>query len=180
MTGILTEADPRYPIGKFARPAQVRAEDREQYLATLSGLPDALRAAISGLNDAQQDTPYRDGGWTVRQLVHHVADSHTNMVVRVRLALTEDWPVIKPYDEAAWAKLEDARLLPIEWSLTILDGLHERLVVLLRGLPEIEWQREYVHPEGGRTTVEQAAALYDWHSRHHVAHVTALRKRMGW
>ncbi len=172
--------DPRYPIGKFRRPTQVDAEQREQHLATLAGLPQALRAAVAGLNDAQLDTPYRDGGWTVRQVVHHVADSHMNMSTRVRLALTEEWPVIKPYDEAAWARLEDARLLPVEWSLTILDGLHERLVVLLRGLAEDQWQRGYAHPENGRTTLEQAAALYDWHSRHHVAHITALRQRMGW
>jgi hypothetical protein len=175
-----TATDPRYPIGKHERPAVVTAEDRERYLATLAGLPRALREAAAGLNDAQLDTPYRDGGWTVRQVVHHVADSHMNMSTRVRLALTEDWPTIKPYEESAWAHLEDARLLPVEWSLTILEGLHERLVILLRGLAEDQWRRGYQHPENGRTTLEQAAALYDWHSRHHVAHITALRKRMGW
>jgi hypothetical protein len=176
----LAEKDPRYPIGKHVRPTVVSAEDRERYLATLAGLPDALRAAVAGLSDAHLDTPYRDGGWTVRQVAHHVADSHTNMVVRIRLALTEDWPMIKGYDQSAWAKLEDARLLPVEWSLGILDGLHERLVVLLRGLSEHDWRRGYDHSENGRTTVEQAAALYDWHSRHHVAHITELRKRMNW
>jgi hypothetical protein len=181
MQNTVNEAkDARYPIGKFARPTKIEAEDRERYLSTLAGLPARLREAIDGLDDAQMDTPYREGGWTVRQLVHHVADSHANMVVRVRLALTEDWPTIKPYDEAAWAMLEDAKSLPVDFSLVILDGLHERLVVLLRGLGEAEWQRGYVHPERGGTTVEQAAALYDWHSRHHVAHVTELRKRMGW
>jgi hypothetical protein len=172
--------DPRYPIGKHRRPLTVTAEDRERYLATLDWLPQGMRDAVAGLNDAQLDTPYRDGGWTVRQVVHHVADSHANMVVRVRLALTEDWPTIKPYDEAAWARLEDAKALPVDSSLEILEGLHARITVLLRSLGESEWQRGYEHPENGRTTLDQAAALYDWHSRHHVAHVTELRRRRGW
>jgi len=175
-----TVADPRYPIGKHQRPERVTAEDRERYLATLDQLPEAMRAAVAGLNDAQLDTPYREGGWTVRQVVHHVADSHANMVVRVRRALTEDWPRITPYDQSAWAELEDAKTLPVEWSLKILDGLHERLGVLLRSIGGSEWERGYEHPENGRTTVGQAAALYDWHSRHHVAHITELRRRMGW
>ncbi len=180
MTSAETAVDARYPIGKHKRPEAVTAEDRERYLATLDELPAAMRAAVAGLDDAQLDTPYREGGWTVRQVVHHVADSHTNMVVRVRLALTEDWPRIKPYEESAWARLEDAKTLPVEWSLKILEGLHARFGVLLRSLGDSEWRRGYEHPESGRTTVEQAAALYDWHSRHHVAHITELRRRMGW
>jgi uncharacterized damage-inducible protein DinB len=172
--------DQRYPVGKFQRPEQVTTEQRENYLATLAGLPDALRAAVSGLSDAQLDTPYRDGGWTVRQLVHHVADSHEQMVGRMKLALTEDCPKVKTYDEAAWAALKDARTLPIELSLGILDGLHTRAVVVLRSLSESEWQRCFDHPEWGKIRLEQTLALYAWHSRHHVAHVTELRKRMGW
>jgi hypothetical protein len=172
--------DPRYPIGKHHRPDAITPEDRERYIATLDWLPGGMRAAVAGLNDAQFDTPYRDGGWTIRQVVHHIADSHMNMVLRVRFALTEDWPVIRPYNEAEWARLEDAKTLPIESSLKILEGLHARITVLLRSLGESQWQRGYEHPENGRTTLEQAAALYDWHSRHHVGHVTELRKRMGW
>jgi uncharacterized damage-inducible protein DinB len=172
--------DSRYPIGKPERHAAATLEAREMQLATLAELPDALRAAVAGLTDAQLDTPYREGGWTVRQLVHHVADSHGQMVGRIKMALTEDNPTIKPYDEKAWAELEDARTLPIEPSLAILDGLHLRLVLLLRGLSESQWARSFVHPERGPMTLAQTLALYDWHSRHHVAHVTELRKRMGW
>lgn len=172
--------DPRYPVGRFQRPETLTTEQREQYLATLAGLPEALREAVSGLNDAQLDTPYRDGGWTVRQLVHHVADSHQQMVSRLKLALTEDCPPIKTYDEAAWAELKDSRTLPIELSLNILDGLHVRAVVLLRSLDEKQWQRSMQHPDWGNIRLEQVLALYEWHSRHHVAHVTELRKRMGW
>jgi hypothetical protein len=149
-------------------------------LATLAGLPDALRSAVAGLSEAQLDTPYRDGGWTVRQLVHHVADSHGQMVARVKLALTEESPTIKPYDEKAWAELEDTKTLPVEPSLAILDGLHLRLLVVLRGLSESQWERAYLHPERGPMTLTMTAALYAWHSRHHVAHVTELRKRMDW
>jgi hypothetical protein len=180
MSETTVTSDPRYPVGKPARPEVIGAEQREQYLATLSGLPDALRAAVHGLSDAQLDTPYREGGWTVRQLVHHVADSHGQMAGRVRMALTEDSPTIKPYDEKGWAELEDARTLPVEPSLAILDGLHLRLNVLLRSVSEQQWQRSFVHPDRGPMTLAQAAALYEWHSRHHVAHVTELRRRMGW
>jgi uncharacterized damage-inducible protein DinB len=155
-------------------------EAREMQLSTLAELPEAMRAAVAGLNDPQLDTPYREGGWTVRQLVHHVADSHGQMAGRVKLALTEDNPTIKPYDEKGWAELPDARTLPVEPSLAILDGLHLRLLVILRSLSEEQWARTYVHPERGPMTLAQTLALYDWHSRHHVAHVTQLRKRMGW
>jgi hypothetical protein len=166
----------RYPIGDFD-PSQA---DRTRDIAAIAGLPSALREAVAVLTNSQLDTPYRDGGWTVRQLVHHVADSHINAYVRMRLALTEDWPTIKPYEESEWAKLEDARTLPVVVSLDLLGSLHLRWVVLLRSFTDADWARGYLHPESGRETLEVVAAIYSWHSRHHVAHVTELRKRMGW
>jgi len=175
----LTAIDPRYPIGRFSR-AEADVTRHAASIATLAALPANLRAAVYGLSDAQLDTPYRDGGWTVRQLVHHLADSHMNACVRVRLALTEDWPMVKAYDEKLWAELPDARIAPIEKSLELLDGLHARLVSLLNSLTEEQWQRGYNHTENGRTRLAEAAALYDWHCRHHVAHIVELRKRNGW
>lgn len=174
-------ADPlRYPIGKFSRPEALSPQDHKEAIDTLAALPENLRSAVGDLSPQQLDTPYREGGWTVRQLVHHVVDSHLNAYVRIRLALTEDWPTIKPYDEALWAALSDARTAPVGVSLELLDALHRRLVLLLESLTEADWQRGYAHPESGRQTIAQVIALYDWHSRHHVAHVTELRKRMGW
>ena len=175
----VTEFDPRYPVGRFRR-AEANLTDHPAHIATIAALPENLRAAIDRLSDAQLDTPYREGGWTVRQLVHHLADSHVNSYVRMRLALTEDWPTIKPYDEKLWADLSDARTAPIDLSLQILEGLHARWVLLLRSLQGDQWQRGYVHPENGRQTLAEAAALYAWHCRHHVAHITELRKRSGW
>jgi hypothetical protein len=172
-------ADPRYPIGKFRR-AEADLANHAPAIATLAALPANLRAAIQGLSESQLDTPYRDGGWTVRQLMHHVADSHMNAYVRVRLALTEDWPTVKGYDEKLWAELADARTAPIELSLELLEGLHGRLVLLLNSLTEEQWQRGYDHTENGRTRLAEFAALYDWHCRHHVAHIVELRKRNGW
>ena len=174
-----TETDPRYPIGKFRRDA-VDLANHEPAIATLAALPQQMRAAVDGLSASQLDTPYREGGWTVRQLVHHVADSHMNAYIRIRLALTEDWPTIKPYDEKAWAELPDAKSAPIDLSLGVLDGLHARWALLLKSLTDAQWQRGYVHPVNGRQTIAEATALYDWHSRHHVAHIVELRKRMGW
>jgi len=171
--------DPRYPIGKFRR-AEANLTDHASSIAVLAALPENLRAAVDGLNDAQLDTPYREGGWTVRQLVHHVADSHMNAYVRIRLALTEDWPTVKGYDEKLWAELHDARTAPIEISLQLLDALHRRWVILLGSLTEEQWQRGYDHSENGRQSLAAIVAVYDWHSRHHVAHVVELRKRMGW
>ena len=142
-------------------------------------LPGNLQAAISGLSHSQLDTPYRDGGWTVRQLIHHVADSHANAYVRTKLALTEDWPTIKPYDEAAWARLPDSQL-PIDGSLAMISALHERWVALLESLSESDFHRGYNHPESGRQELSTVLALYAWHSRHHTAHITALRSRMCW
>ena len=174
-----TEKDPRYPVGRFNRAAANLADPRSA-IATLAALPQKLRAAVHGLSDAQLDTPYREGGWTVRQLVHHVADSHMNSYVRMRLALTEDWPTIKPYDEKAWSELSDARTAPVELSLDIIDGLHARWVLLLSSLSDEQWQKGYIHPENGRQTLAEAVALYDWHSRHHTAHIEELRKSRNW
>ena len=138
-----------------------------------------MRNAVDGLDSAQLNTPYREGGWTVRQLVHHIADSHMNAFMRVRLALTEDWPVIKPYDEQAWATLYDATA-PVEWSLELVESLHARWVMLLQSLKDQQWIRGFKHPESGPMSVETATLMYAWHSRHHVAHITHLRAKEGW
>jgi uncharacterized damage-inducible protein DinB len=153
---------------------------RAAHIHTLKMLPGRLRTAVAGLSDAQLDTPYREGGWTLRQVVHHVADSHTNSYVRFKLALTEDWPTIKPYDEAAWANLADSRWLPVEVSLAMIEGLHTRWVGLLESLSDADFQKGFEHPEMGRQNLAKVLALYDWHSRHHTAHITGLRQRQGW
>ena len=168
--------DLRYPVGRFAPdPSRSHAEQVE----TLRRLPENLRAAVSGLNDAQLDTPYRDGGWTVRQLVHHIADSHANSYIRVKLALTEHNPTIKPYDEAAWANLADSRM-PIDVSLALTDAVHARLVNLLESMTDADYKKTFQHPERGAVSLAANLAMYDWHSRHHIAHITRLRQRMGW
>jgi uncharacterized damage-inducible protein DinB len=172
--------DFRYPIGRFSRPAGSTAGTRAAHIQTLRLLPERLKAAVAGLDDAQLDTPYREGGWTVRQVVHHVADSHTNGYVRTRLAETEDWPAIKPFDEEAWANLADARLLPVEISLNLLTALHARWVVLLESLSDEDFRKGFIHPEQGRKDLAEVLALYDWHSRHHTAHIIGLRRRIGW
>jgi hypothetical protein len=172
--------DPRFPIGKFNRPASIMPGLRAAHIEVLRLLPECLGHAVDSLNDGQLDTPYRDGGWTVRQVIHHVADSHANAYVRMKLALTEDWPTIKPYEEAAWANLADARSLPVAVSLDLIAALHIRWVTLLESLSGEDFHRGYVHPEGGRQDLAQVLALYDWHSRHHTAHITNLRQRMGW
>ncbi|MGD0735081.1 MAG: YfiT family bacillithiol transferase [Terracidiphilus sp.] len=171
--------DLRYPVGRFNPPAASIASIRSAHIETLRELPAKLRAAVSGLNDAQLDTPYRDGGWTVRQVVHHVFDSHANCYVRFKLALTEDWPTIKPYDEGAWARLADSGM-PVDVSLTLVDGLHQRWVVLLEAMTEEDFHKGFNHPENGRMNLAKTLALYDWHSRHHTAHITGLRARQGW
>ena len=175
----LQEIDPRYPVGKFEPPATITADDRNGAIATLAELPEELRNAVEGLDAAKLNTQYRDGGWTVRQLVHHIADSHMNAFIRVRLALTEDWPVIKPYDEKAWATLHDSAA-PVEWSLELVESLHARWVMLLQSLREEQWMRGFKHPENGPMTVEFATLMYAWHSLHHVAHITRLRAKEGW
>jgi hypothetical protein len=172
--------DLRYPIGKFTPPDASTPDDRSRRIDEIAGLPGALRAAVGGLSPEQLDTPYRPGGWTVRQVVHHVPDSHINAYVRFRLALTEPEPTIRPYEEARWAELDDARTLPPDVSLALLDALHDRWVTLLRALPGDAWPRTLRHPESGVHDLDWLLALYAWHGRHHVAHVTALRERMGW
>lgn len=166
----------RYPIGRFNfATAGVRAEQIE----TLRRLPERLRAAVNNLDDSQLDTPYRQGGWTVRQLVHHVADSHANSYIRVKLALTEVNPTIFAYDEAAWAKLPDSKM-PVAVSLPLIDAIHARLVLLMEELADGDFEKTFRHPERGEVTLANNLALYAWHSRHHTAHITRLRERMGW
>jgi uncharacterized damage-inducible protein DinB len=169
----------QYPVGRYVPLATVSQDDVNDAIATLAELPGQLRNAVDELSFEQLNTAYRPGGWTVRQVVHHLADSHMNAFIRVRLALTEDWPTIKPYNEAAWAELHDA-LAPVEWSLELIESLHARWVMLLQSLTKAQWQRGFVHPENGRTTVEGSALLYAWHSRHHLAHITHLRSLEKW
>jgi uncharacterized damage-inducible protein DinB len=171
--------DPRYPVGKFSTPASVTAQQRAQFLNEVAKTPVNLRAAVKGLSDAQLDTPYRNGGWTPRQVVHHVADSHMNALIRFKLALTEQNPTVKLYAENLWANLADAKL-PIETSLIILDQVHHRWDTVLRDLEEAEWARTFNHPENGTRRLDQVLALYAWHGRHHVAHITTLRENRGW
>jgi uncharacterized damage-inducible protein DinB len=173
------DEDPRYPLGRFVRPSPITEIDRSYAVACLAELPTHLRNAVQDLDDEQLSTPYRPGGWTVRQLVHHIADSHTNAVLRVRKALTEDWPTIATYDEKAWAQMPDYAG-PVEWSLELIEALHARWVLLLQSLSDDQWRCGFVHPKQGSYTVEDATMLYAWHSRHHVAHITHLSAREKW
>lgn len=173
-------ADLRYPIGPFVAPPSLSAAERAAAIRTLAELPARLRLAVSGLSDRQLDTPYRPEGWTVRQVVHHTADSHINAYIRLKFALSEDNPTIKPYAEAVWAEMTDAKSLPVSVSLDLLEALHTRMVTLLGALPAEAFARTLFHPERGAMTVDDYLALYDWHSRHHTAHVTALRAREDW
>jgi uncharacterized damage-inducible protein DinB len=175
-----TVSDLRYPIGKFNWPAGISESERRAYLDDLEAAPARLRAAVAGLTPAQLSTPYRDGGWTVRQLVHHVPDSHLNSYVRFKLALTEDEPMIKTYEENLWAQLPDSENTPIETSLVLLESLHKRWVTLLRSLSPSDWSRKMRHPEWGTKSLDQILAQYAWHGKHHVAHITSLRDRMSW
>jgi DinB superfamily len=175
----MTTTDLRYPIGEFAMPASVTPAMRSDAIAAIADLPACMRAAVRGLSDAQLDTPYRPGGWTVRQVVHHVPDSHMNAFVRLKLALTEDNPTVKPYDEKAFAALADTRL-PVHASHFLLEGLHERWVAVLNALTPEQFARPLHHPEIGAITVDYLVQTYAWHSRHHVAHITRLREREGW
>ncbi len=172
--------DPRYPIGKFHYDGPPSDEQKQALIGDIANTPAALRAAVQSLSPQQLDTPYRDGGWTVRQVTHHVPDSHMNAYVRYKLALTEYEPTIKPYAEDRWAQLEDSKSTPIEVSLALLENVHDRWVRILRSLKPDEWKRQFRHPEMGMVSLEKSLALYSWHGRHHVAHVTELRKRMGW
>lgn len=171
--------DLRYPIGRFRPPASSDPAVRAGQITALRLLPSMLQNAVNGLTQLQLDTPYREGGWTVRQLIHHIADSHANAYVRTKLALTEDWPTIKPYDEAAWARLADSRL-PIDGSLAMIAAMHERWVALLESLSDADFERGYIHPENGRQNLATVLAVYAWHSRHHTAHITSLRTRQNW
>lgn len=181
MTTTVNEIDLRYPIGKFDFDAPITEADYPRLIALIAEAPGALRSAVAGLTRDQLETRYRPGGWTVKQLVHHVPDSHMNAYTRFKLALTEDEPTIKPYDEAAWAELSDSRRVPIEVSLDLLDALHMRWVALLRSMEPADFNRAVRHPEHGRIiTLRQLLGLYAWHGRHHVGHITALKKREGW
>lgn len=172
--------DPRYPIGNYEQPKDVTPALRQQAIEAIAVTPAKLRAAVSGLKDAQLDTPYRAGGWTVRQVVHHVPDSHMNAYVRLKLALTEDQPTIKPYEQARWADLADTKATPVEVSLTLLESLHDRWVRLWRSLETADFAKTFVHPDHGPRSVDWLLFLYAWHGRHHTAHITTLRQQKGW
>jgi uncharacterized damage-inducible protein DinB len=171
--------DLRYPIGNF-NSGEEESLSRTEYIEKIATLPQRLRASVQALSENQLETPYRPDGWTVRQVVHHVADSHMNAYIRFRLGLTEDAPTIKPYDEAAWAELSDAKTADLEVSLSLLDRIHERWTSLMRTLPEESFARTFVHPDNGAMTLDAQIRLYDWHGSHHVAHIEALRKRENW
>lgn len=173
--------DLRYPVGRFVPPDGWTAEQIAGWRADVAAVPAAINAAVQGLTDAQLDTPYRDGGWTIRQVVHHLVDSHLNAFCRFKLALTEDLPTIKPYREAAWAELADGKSGPVASSLSMLDGLHARWARLLDSMSEHDFHCEFVHPEHGVSfTLGRTLAMYAWHGRHHAAHITSLRLRNGW
>ena len=172
--------DLRYPIGKFSYQGPLSEDQIRAFIDDIAVTPANLRKAVQGLSDSQLDTPYRPGGWTVRQVVHHVPDSHLNSYVRFKLALTEDEPTIKPYAEDRWAELADSASTPIAVSLNLLESLHDRWVRLLGSLSNVEWRRTFRHPELGAMTLEKTLALYSWHGKHHVMHITGLRDREGW
>jgi uncharacterized damage-inducible protein DinB len=174
--------DLRYPIGNLEMEKDLTPERRRELIDQIEEVPARLREAVAGLSPEQLDTPYRPGGWTVRQVVHHLPDSHLNGYVRCKLALTEDVPAVKAYNEARWAELPDSRSVPVEVSLALLDALHRRWVPLLRALPAADFQKTWRHPDPnmGLLNLDQLLGLYSWHGRHHVAHVTSLRERMGW
>lgn len=171
--------DPRYPIGKFAPPPIILPKDCRDAVLTLAELPEQLREAVRGLGDDSLDTPYREGGWTVRQVVHHIADSHAIAFVRLRRALTEDWPEVHGYDEKGFAMLADVAA-PVEWSLELIESVHARWVMLLQAFTEEQWHRGFRHTERGPMTLDQATLLYAWHSRHHLAHIQHLRAQQRW
>ena len=172
--------DPKYPIGKFEKAETVTPELRAKCIQQIAETPAKLRAAVKGLSEAQINTQYREGGWTVRQVVHHLADSHMNAFTRFKLALTEEKPTIKTYKENLFAEVIEARTAPVESSLKIMEGLHERWIILLRSMKPEDFQLQFNHPERGLMTLEALLQLYAWHGRHHVAHITTLRYKMGW
>lgn len=170
----------RYPVGRYEAPPLYRSAFVKQAMVLLEALPAKLRQAVDSLSDEQLDTPYRPGGWTLRQVVHHLADSHLNSYTRFRLALTEENPTIKPYEESSWAYLHDARWAAPALSLQLLEALHQRWVLLLRSLTMEEWHRSFVHPQNGDTYLFQAVGMYAWHGEHHVGHILSLKERMAW
>ncbi len=172
--------DSRYPLGKFTYDGPPSEELRKKLIEDIAKTPAALRSAVGGLSAEQIETPYRDGGWTVRQVVHHVPESHMNAYIRFKLALTEDEPTVKPYMEDRWAELTDVKTTPLEVSLSLLDSLHARWVRALQAMRPEDWKRTFKHPELGLVPLEKNLCLYSWHGRHHVAHITELRKRMNW
>lgn len=172
--------DVRYPIGKPDVKQTYTPEERKQLIDQIAAAPSRMRDAAAGLSEAQLDTPYRDGGWSVRQVVHHVPDSHLNAYIRTKLALTENEPTIKPYDEAAWAALGDSKSTPVEVSLKMLETIHERWLNLLRSMSDADFAKTFRHPEHGVRTIDWMVGLYAWHGRHHTGHITSLRERMGW
>jgi hypothetical protein len=176
----MNETDLRYPIGRFIYDRPLSDDRRRECIGQIEETPASLRKAVAGLSALQLDTPYRDGGWTVRQVVHHLPDSHLNSYIRLKLALTETQPTIKPYFEDRWADLIDSRTADIELSLALLDALHKRWVLLLRSLTPQDFALTFVHPEQGVVSLDRTVALYAWHGRHHIAHITSLRQRMGW
>lgn len=172
----MSERTSQYPVGRFQAPGSLSSAERLRLIESIASAPARMRAAAAGLSERELDTPYREGGWTARQVIHHVPESHMNAYIRFKLALTEIDPVIKPYDEAAWAKLNDVREASVESSLVLLDALHQRWVVLMKGLSDAEWERRYIHPEfGDSRTLAHTLALYAWHGDHHVAHVQSVR-----
>jgi DinB family protein len=172
--------DPQYPVGKFTWPEKGSDAERREWIGQIEETPAKLREAVKGLNEKQLDTPYRDGGWTVRQVAHHLADSHANAYIRFKLALTENEPTIKPYEQQLWAELVDAKSAPIEVSLILLDCLHQRWLMMLKAMKPADFERKFRHPELGVLDLNKYLAQYAWHGRHHVAHITGLRERMGW
>lgn len=173
--------DSRYPIGKFAQAGDITPEQREAWIRDIEQAPEQLAAALQGLSDEQLDTPYREGGWTVRQVAHHIVDSHMNSIIRFKLALTEPEPTIKPYDENAWAQLADTRDAPVDLAVAQLRGLHVRWAMLLRSMNEADFAKTFFHPANNSVSrLDRTLGIYAWHGRHHVAHITALRERMGW
>jgi uncharacterized damage-inducible protein DinB len=172
--------DRKFPIGPFSFQAPSTPEQRKQWIAEIAEAPAKFRAAVAGLNDEQLNTPYRDGGWTVRQVIHHVPDSHLNAYIRFKLALTENEPTIKPYDEAAWAELSDTRDTPLEVSLAMLENLHTRWVRPIGAMSDADFVKQFRHPERGVVTLETNLAMYAWHGKHHAAHITSLRERNQW
>ncbi len=173
-------SDPQYPIGKFVEDPDVTPEKRNRCIADLEGASQLFRKAVAGLSDAQLDTPYREGGWTPRQVVHHVADSHAGSYIRFRLALTENEPTMQGYSADAWSALPDAKCGPVQVSIDLLEALHRRWAVLLRAMKPEEFQRTIKRPNGQVVTLDRLLQTYAWHSRHHAAHITSLRERKGW